>query len=361
MIKNSLNLFMEKALYNYDLPSLAIGISIGETSKNMHAGLEYTNAVGFEDFLTKRAVKESSIFHMASVTKLFVGTSIMQLWEKGLIDLNAKITDYLPWFQMADHRFQEITVKQLLSHTSGMPDVEDYCWNHPEMDEGALERYVRSKEVQEAYLLWTPGDRRFAYSNIAYEILGVIIATISKMPFEEYVKQNIFIPLEMKDSTLLTFERCMTKENVGGSLNISKLGEVSVCTPHTKDEEKHIVRQEYFPYNRAHGPSSTLTSNVIDLGKWAKANIRKEILKPETYEQMWKEEGLIPNNGEHICLSWFKRTQKDYILYGHEGTDDGFRASFWICPELESHIVVASNLSNAPVKKISKQIFDLLT
>lgn len=361
MIKNSLNLFMEKALDNYDLPSLAIGISIGENSENMHAGLEYTKAVGFEDFLTKRSVKASSIFHMASVTKLFVGTSIMQLWEKGLIDLNAKINDYLPWFEMGDNRFHGITIRQLLSHTSGMPDVEDYCWNHPEMDEGALERYVRSKEVREAHLLWSPTDRRFAYSNIAYEILGAIIAAISKMPFEEYVKQNIFTPLEMKDSTLLTFERCRTKENANGSLNISKLGEVSVCAPHRKDEEKHIVRQEYFPYNRAHGPSSTLTSNVIDLGKWAKANIKKEILRPETYGEMWKEEGLIPNNGEHICLSWFKRTQKDYILYGHEGTDDGFRASFWICPELELHIIVTSNLSNAPVKKISKQIFDLLT
>ncbi|WP_027400051.1 serine hydrolase domain-containing protein [Anaerovorax odorimutans] len=360
-IRNKINEFMDKALFNYDLPGLAVGISIGNKSININAGLKYANAVGYEDFSNKKILTKDSIFHMASVTKLFVGTSIMQLWEKGLINLDEKVVYYLPWFKMADTRYKSITIRQLLSHTSGMPDVKDYCWDKPQLDEGALERYVRSKEVSEAYLLWNPEERKFAYSNIGYEILGAIIAKVSGISFEEYVEENIFEPLSMANSKLLTFERCKNIKNAEESLDIEKLNNCSVCVPHKKNKDNHIIRENYFPYNRAHGPSSTLTSNISDLEKWAKAHLNKEILNEKTYDIVWKEEALVPNNKEHICLSWFKREQNNYTLYGHEGSDDGFRSSFWICPMVDLHIMVASNLSNAPVKKISKQIFDMLT
>ena len=353
MIKQKLDEFLEKALINYDLPGLAIGVRIGEGEKDRKEKFIYRNAVGYKDLASKEPLIPEHIFHMASVTKLFVGTSILQLWEKNLLELDSPLTDYLPWFEMKDERYRDITIRQLLSHTSGMPDVKDYHWDEPETDEGALERYVRSSEVRDSYLLWAPEEGKFSYSNIGYEILGVVIATVSAMPFEEYVKKNIFDPLEMKDSNLLTFQR--------GIYNGAGLQDENLCAPHEKNEEKEIVKAEHFPYNRAHGPSSTLTSNVVDIEKWAEAHLEHRILKKETYETAWEEQALVPNNGENICLSWFRREQNGSVLYGHEGTDDGFRASFWICPERKLSIVVCSNISGAPVKKINKQIFELLT
>lgn len=352
MIREQLNGFLEKALVNYDLPGLAAGIRIGENSRNPNAGLAYGNAVGYRDFIERKALLPGDIFHMASVTKLFVGTSILQLWERGLLQLDGRLIDYVPWFQMQDARYQDITIRQLLNHTSGMPDVKDYCWDKPETDEGALERYVRSSEVTDSYLFWAPQEGRFSYSNIAYEILGVVIAGVSGMSFEDYVRLNLFEPLDMKDSTLLSYER--------GIYGRKDLQDENLCTPHEKNGEKKIVRSDYFPYNRAHGPSSTLTSNIFDLEKWAKAHLERRILKRETYDILWEKQALVPNNGEFICLSWFRREQNGYVLYGHEGNDDGFRASFWICPELDLSITVCSNISGAPVKKINKQIFDLL-
>lgn len=352
MINKKLNEFMQQALVNYDLAGLAIGVGIRKNSKNNHAGLRYNKTFGYKNFTTKELLLPEHIFHMASITKLFVGTSILQLWEKGLVDLDAPLIHYLPWFQMADERYKVITLQQLLSHTSGMPDVTDYGWGNPKTDEGALEKYVRSKEVTEAYLLWAPEEGKFSYSNMGYEILGVVIATVSEKPFENYVKEHLFEPLNMDDSTLLTFERGIYAEDECKPKNL--------CTPHEKNPEKVIVPSPHFPYNRAHGPSSTLTSNLYDIEKWALAHLHKTILKPETYELIWTPEAEVPNNGEHICLSWFQRKQNGFTLYGHEGIDDGFRASFWLCPELELYIVVCSNLSNSPVKRISKQIFDLL-
>jgi CubicO group peptidase (beta-lactamase class C family) len=352
MLKEKLDDFLNKALVNYDLPGLALGVRVGETSGSGKDEFVYRSAAGYKDYAGRKPLHPEHIFHMASVTKLFVGTSILQLWERGQLDLDTHLTEYLPWFQMQDGRYKEITIRHLLSHTSGMPDVKDYHWDAPETDEGALERYVRSPEVKDAHLLWAPSEGRFAYSNIAYEILGTVIAAVSRMTFEDYVKKNIFLPLNMKDSNLLSYERGIYWES-GPDENL--------CTPHEKDEENHIVRSPHFPYNRAHGPSSTLTSNVYDLEKWAKAHLQHLLLKPATYDAVWKKHALVPNNGEHIGLSWFHREQNGFELYGHEGTDDGFRASFWICPKLELSIAVCSNISGAPVKKISKQVFDLLT
>ncbi len=351
MMKEKLDDFINKALVNYDLPGLAVGIRIGEKVGSVGEGLVYRGAVGFKDYISKEPLLPEHIFHMASVTKLFVGTSILQLWEKGLIDLDGHLIKYLPWFEMKDERCRQITIRQLLSHTSGMPDVKDYCWDKPETDEGALERYIRSPEVREAHLLWAPNDARFSYSNIGYEVLGAVIAAVSGMPFEDYVRENIFMPLGMKDSTLLSFERGIYSE-AGPDKNL--------CTPHEKDKDKNIVPSKDFPYNRAHGPSSTLTSNIIDLEKWGEAHLKHRILKKETYDAAWKIHAVVPNNGEHIGLSWFRREQNGFVLYGHEGTDDGFRASFWICPELELIISVCANISGGAVKKINKQIFDLI-
>jgi CubicO group peptidase (beta-lactamase class C family) len=304
----------------------------------------YQKALGYQNAIAKTPLKISHVFHMASVTKLLIGTGIQKLWEDGRLNLDEALITYLPWFQMADSRYPSITIRQLLSHTSGMPDVLDYHWETPEIDDGALERYVRSSEVQNAHLLWDPKDGRFAYSNMGYEILGVVIATLAGESVEDWIASQIFEPLGMSHSTLLTFRR--SKEEV--------------CSPHIKTAEKETVLAAHFPYNRAHGPSSTLTSNLEDMIKWARANLTRSVLLPGTYKEAWSKQAFVPNNGEHICLSWFCREQKGYELYGHEGTDDGFRASFWICPELDLSITVCSNLSGAPVKKINKGIFDLL-
>ena len=142
---------------------------------------------------------------------------------------------------------------------------------------------------------------------------------------------------------------------------------------------------QYYPYTRQHAPSSTLTSNVRDLLRWGRAHLASArgcadgsgrgadadapLLKPETYRKVWRPYATVPNNGEQMGLGWFMREQivtsddgtaRTYRLYGHEGTDDGFRASFWICPELDLVTVVLSNLSGAPVKKINKKLFSVI-
>lgn len=157
---------LEKLIQRQDLPGFAIAV-VEDNRIAYAAGFGVRNMTRKDDPITAR-----SLFHMASITKPFVATSIMQLVENGKMDLDAPVIKYLPYFRMADERYKIITIRQMVTHTSGMPDVEDYEWDKPQYDDGALERYVRS--LSNLKLDFAPGER-FAYSNMAFEILGDVI------------------------------------------------------------------------------------------------------------------------------------------------------------------------------------------
>ena len=224
---------------------------------------------------SRRPVTAETLFHMASITKPFVATSLMQLAERGKADLDAPVAEYLPYFRLKDPRYRSITVRQMLTHTSGMPDVEDYLWDKPEFDDGALKRYVRS--LQDKVLLWDPGTK-FAYSNMAFEVLGDLVAKVSGMSFEDYVGAHILEPVGMTSSTLLVKETDPARLAAG----------------HTQAKDGAVIPVAHYPYNRSHTPSSNLHSSATDMVRWMLVNLNRgeldgrRILKEATYDVMWK-------------------------------------------------------------------------
>jgi CubicO group peptidase (beta-lactamase class C family) len=184
---------IEQFIQRQEIPGLAIAVVQSNRVVYAHA-FGVKNLARKDDPMTTR-----SLFHMASITKPFVATSIMQLVENGKIDLAAPVVTYLPYFRMADDRHKTISVRQMVTHTSGMPDVEDYEWAKPQYDDAALERYVRS--LSDRRLLFAPGEK-FRYSNMAFEILGDVVSKVSGESFDDYVQHQILTPLRMNDSTL---------------------------------------------------------------------------------------------------------------------------------------------------------------
>ena len=231
----------------------------------------------------------------------------------------------------------------MLSHTSGMPDVkgnEDYNWDKPEYDIGALERYVRS--LDNLSLINPPGEK-FEYSNIAFEVLGDVIAKASGMSFEDYVQKNILKPLGMKRSTLLVRQ---TDANL-------------LVSPHIRNRATGKTEvSKIFPYNRAHAPSSTLYSNIEDMNRWAMANLNRgelngrRILKAASYDLLWKpvaSVGEIPTfpAGMKIGLSWAIWENQGRRMIEHRGADVGFRSYLLLAPDDSFSIVVLSNDAGA--------------
>jgi CubicO group peptidase (beta-lactamase class C family) len=292
------------------VPGLALGVV-------KDGRLIYAQGFGVQKIGEHSPISSRSLFHMASVTKTFVATAIMQLVEKGQIDLDAPLIRYLPDFRLADERYRVITIRQMLSHTSGIPDTDDYHWDKPEFDDGALDRFVRS--LVRKKLDFRPGSK-FSYSNTAYEILGDAIAAVSGATFEDYVQRNILTPLGMRDSTLLLRET-----------NAQLL-----TSPHVLEHKKLVV-SKVFPYNRAHAPSSTLYSNIEDMSRWAMANLNggeldgQRILTRETLALMWRPVADAPNS--KVGISWFTKESNGHRFVLHAGGDVGFESLLILAPD----------------------------
>ncbi|HEY6409956.1 MAG TPA: serine hydrolase, partial [Ktedonobacteraceae bacterium] len=331
---------IQQVVASFEMAGLAIGIVWGDE-------VVYAKGFGVKHLETREPVTATSLFHLASVSKTFVATGIMQLVEQGKLDLDTPVARYLPYFTMNDERYRAITVQQMLSHVAGMPDDLNYHWDEPEYDVGALERYVRS--LGNASLLFAPGER-FAYSNIAYEVLGDVIAKVSGLSFEEYMRRHLLRPLGMSSSTFL-------KHKVPAELGV---------TPHVSVPQ--IMLSPVYPYHRAHAPSSTLHSSALEMCQWARANLQKgslngkRILSAASYDLLWhpyaqSEEGDPP---EFVGLSWFLGTYRGKRQISHGGSDPGFESAFVLLPEEGMGVVVLANTIPAPVYQIRDAALDVL-
>lgn len=143
-----------------------------------------------------KPVTAQTPFILGSVSKSFTGLAIAQLIDKGKIDIDAPVQKYLPWFTFADKADSErITIKRLLTHTSGISTYDgDEVLLYDNTQREQLIRNLKNKKL--SYL---PGTK-FEYSNINYIILGEVVQVVSGMPYEQYIQQQIFNPLNMKHS-----------------------------------------------------------------------------------------------------------------------------------------------------------------
>ncbi|HSO75381.1 MAG TPA: serine hydrolase domain-containing protein, partial [Blastocatellia bacterium] len=230
---------IQQVMKEQEVPGFAIAVVRDQK-------IVYASGFGVKNIDKKNdKINPESLFHMASITKPFVATSVMQLVEQGKVDLDMPVVKYLPYFRLKDERYKTITVRQMLGHISGMPDVQNYEWDKPVYDDGALERYVRT--LTDKSLIAEPGTK-FAYSNMAFEVLGDLIAKVSGETFEGYVQKHILKPLKMNDSTLL----------------VKEASPQLLTSPHVLNASYDVSVSKVFPDNRMPSPSSTLYSNVVD-------------------------------------------------------------------------------------------------
>ncbi len=329
--------FCEGIISDYDLPGLAVGIVKDNE-------IVYARGFGYLDVDSKEAVSLTSLFHVASISKPFVATAIMQLVEQEKMHLDSTVLSYLPYFKLEGGPYDQITIRQMLNHISGMPDVQDYHWDKPVYDEGALERYVRS--ISSEKMIAPPGDK-FAYSNMAFECLGDVIAKVSGFSFADYVEQNILDPSGMEKSTFLKAEGL--PENW--------------AAPHIRYTRPQAW--DGYPYNRQHGPSSTLHSSALEMCNWSIINMKRgsfqgsTILKSSSYDLLWKP-WFKTGESSSIGLSWFLGSYRNEAMVEHGGGDTGFNTRLVLLPEKSMSVVVLCNLSPAPVGKISDAALDIL-
>lgn len=327
------------------LPGLAVGIVAPD-------GV-FARGYGIRDAGTGEPVDEHTLFHLASVSKPLVATAVMQLAEQGRLNLDAPASDCVPYFKLADGREREVTIRDLLSHTSGMPDEEDFQWDSPEDDEGSLERYVRALAARS--LDRNPGEEH-AYSNIGFELLGDVIAKVSGMSFEAYMREHVLRPAGMEESTFL----------------LAEVPASQLAAPHILGApegrygpQKSLV----FPYHRAHGPSSTLYMNAVDSCRLMLAYLKPEqaaegkgLLEEGSQGEMWSTRvGLGYGDWlDGIALGWFTGAYRGRRAVSHTGQDTGFRSYLVLLPEAGLGVTLMMNDDYVGLKVLMKGILDLL-
>jgi CubicO group peptidase (beta-lactamase class C family) len=318
---------LEEIVLRWGIPGLGVGIV-------QEGEIVYAQGFGVQSLETREPVTPDSIFCVASVAKCFTASAVMQLGEVGKINLNTPIVQYLPYFKLDDDRYQQITIRQMLSHTSGMPDFTeseyDELVTNPEVDEDAPERLVRS--LSRRKMAAAPGER-FMYSNIAYNVLGDLIAKITGQTFEVYMKEHLLAPAGMPESTFFFPE-----------VNRERLAVPHLRTP-------GMIVNPVYPYHRADAPASFLHSTVIEMCHWCITCLNqgiyqgRRILTPSSYELMWTPvaEWGYPPLYEEVGLGWTLGHYEGVRTVSHGGMGFGWTDFLILLPEKQSAAIILCN------------------
>lgn len=311
------------------IPSLAACI-IHDT------GIVWQNYYGYRDFANQKAVNSETIYEVASVSKLAIVTAIMQLSERGLLDINSDINNYLP-FPVKNPHYPEtiITTYILLTHTSGLawPVDEDEVLGFyddfpldsaPPMRDW-IPKYILTNGTWYSSKVWkntVPGKREL-YSNIGAAILAYLVEVVSGMDFNSYCKQNIFQPLEMINTSYAYSDLNMEKIAKIYSENYQTIG---------------FRRQLAFP-------THALKTTVRDFSHFIIAYMNKglyknkRILKESTVDDILK----IRNPASGTCLIW-----DSYLgdWFGHSGGMSGVSAHVAFQHDKKIGVAIFTNKRN---------------
>jgi CubicO group peptidase (beta-lactamase class C family) len=278
-----------------------------------------------------RLVTPQTPFLIGSVTKSMTALAVMQLVEAGRVELDAPVRRYLPWFRMADVQASaQITVRQLLKQTSGIPSdptIVSWTWPDDGADSGAMERHVRLLSTVE--LTGAPGQA-FAYSNINYVILGVIVQAVSGESYEDYVRHHIFTPLDMKNSYVSQDEAMQHGMAIGHTWWFG----FPVATT--------------LPYNRSNLPAGFAISSAEDMAHYMIAQMNDgryrdtSILSPDGIALIQAEPAP-----KTYGLGWETVHLDGHTLINHDGATGNFQASVFFDPESRVGVFVAANVMNA--------------
>jgi CubicO group peptidase (beta-lactamase class C family) len=276
-------------------------------------------------------------FTIGSVSKPITALAVMQLVEAGKIDLDAPIQTYLPWFTLADpEEAKQITIRHLLTQTSGIsPKDGDRGMLSDDMSDTALETNIRGLgDIN----LNRPVGESFAYANSNFDILGLIVQTVSGQSYESYIEDQIYTPLEMANSYTSKAEAEANGMAVGHTYYFG--------SPTVFDNA---------PHPRTKLPAGFLISSAEDLGHYLIAQLNEgrygdvQILSPEYVALMQQPAIEYGNNGMAYGFAWRTKLVGGEPSIRHGGDTSNFHSDLAFSPNRGWGVAVVINYSGAPV------------
>ena len=339
---NKIDQHVRKLMKKTNAPSVSIAI----VSDNQTKLLTY----GYADKEEKILADENTLYELGSNSKAFTGLGILLLAEQGKLTLEDDVKMYLPWLDLHYKGIWQgeqvdglvkTTIKNFLYHTSGVP-YESIANIKPSNQVDALEKTVRS--LEDSYVIDYPGTR-FRYATINYDVLGLIIEVVSGMPYEEFIKENLLIPLGLHDTYVYKSEA----EQTG---RMAKDYKTIFFTP----------RRVEMPEYRGNTPAGYYISSASDMVRWMRIQLGLEDI-PQIYRNIIEKSHLpdttvVPSYNDFYGTGWQIELQGKEIM--HTGINPSFASMIYLEPLRNYGICVFSNLSSTTAGYVNSNITDML-
>lgn len=287
---------------------------------------------GIANLSTGEPIHANTLFRMASVSKQFTAMVILMLVEKGLLDLNDSLEEC---FDDCSEAFKVINLKHLLTHTSGVWDYEPLIPSDQKKQVTDQDAWLLANGKGETY--FEPGTR-FKYSNTAFCILTLVAEQAGEKPYDELIRELLFIPLGMRNSTIYNSERPMSSRALGYAVegDVFRLNDQSL-TSATK------------------GDGCVYTS-IEDYQRWHQAFYHHVFLSKKLFNESVSGHVAV-NDGMAYGYGWFIGTEQDGSrCFFHSGETSGFMNIVYHNLDKELMIAVFTNRNDNLVSSVFEEV-----
>jgi len=310
-VEKKLDTQIEAALRKVGAPSVSVAVV-------QDGKLSYVRAFGIADIANHRPASVETRYAVGSISKQFTVAALLLLEEQGKLSLDDKVSKYFPGLSRAG----EISLRDLLSHTSGYEDYapQDYIipdWTHPTTPQAILERWARKP------LNFDP-ETRWQYSNTNYVLAGEIFEKVSGQPLVSFLRETIFQPLGMTSANDWPPDQPMD------------------ALPYTRyaGGPPRLAKREASGWYFAAGE---LAMTPTDLAKWDIAFLEKRILSANSWQEFTREVKLKNGDSTHYALGLSVGEVGSVPMFQHGGEVSGFISSNSVFPTRRGAIAVLSN------------------
>jgi D-alanyl-D-alanine carboxypeptidase len=315
------------------LPGIAVGVVSDQE-------LIWAKGFGFADVDLRTPMTPATKFRMASHSKLFTATAIMQLRDAGKLRLDDPVVKYLDWFkiQPAEPDDPPITIEELLTHSAGLPREAGPHWTEldfPSTD--AVRKYVLEHPAP-----YSP-EVRWKYSNLGFTIAGMIVESLSGEKWSDYVQKHIFDPLGMNASSV--------DRQVDG-----------LATGYGRRMADGSRKKMPFVDARGLAPATGITSNVEDMAKFVSLQFRKgkvggsQILSTGALREMHRVRVLESNWTRGNAIGFAVDREGGKVLVGHGGVYFGYRTQTVMRMDEKVGVIVLTNGDDSFPSVIATQL-----
>ncbi len=286
----------------------------------------FAKGYGYADTAKKTQIlPETTLFRLASISKLFTWTAVMQQVEQGKLDLDRDVNDYLD-FKIPYAFDKPITLRDIMTHRTGFEEAVKDSFVSSTEEIHPLSHYLQSHMPSRIY----PPGTTPAYSNYASVLAGYLVERVSGQNYMDYVEEHILKPLEMNNSTLKqplpdALKPAMSSGYIYGSSDPRPFELIQVV------------------------PAGALSSSALDMTHFMMMHLQNgrygdvQVLKPETATQMHARQEGWPQEMNAMCLGFYEQSQNDHRIIGHEGNTILFHSNIFLILEANTGLYVSYN------------------